>query len=484
MRLDPEICDRARLSRDPRFDGRFFVAVKTTGIYCRPICPARTSARKNVRYFPTAGAASEAGYRPCLRCRPESAPGSPAWNGASTTVSRTLRLVAEGALHGRSVEDLSRNLGVTPRHVRRLFARHLGASPRSIAMTQRLHFAKKLLDETSLPVGQIALASGFGSVRSFNDAFKRTYGRPPRDLRRRPRAPHGERPHLGWTLMLSYRPPLDWSALIGFLAPRTTPGVEKVDGETYRRTIFLDGNAGAIEVSPVSGRHTVRLTVHHTDPKTLLFVVRRVRNVFDLDADTEEIVEHLELDPAIAGLVRERRGLRVPGAWDGFELAVRAILGQQVTVKGATTLAGRLVRAYGRSIPEPVFDDLERLFPRPCDLRHVDPATVGVPTARARTLTHLAAAVEAGKIAFDDSMPPETVRERLLCLPGVGEWTAEYVAMRALRDPDAFPASDLGLLTAMSSGESRATPAALRRTAEAWRPWRAYAAMHLWSGLS
>ena len=212
--------------------------------------------------------------------------------------------------------------------------------------------------------------------------------------------------------------------------------------------------------------------------------MRRVRGVFDLDADTEEIGEHLERDPAIAGLVRERRGLRVPGAWDGFELAVRAILGQQVTVKGATTLAGRLVRAYGRSAPELVFEDLDRLFPRPCDLRHVDPATVGVPAARALTLTHLAAAVESGEIAFDDSMPQETVRRRLLRLPGVGEWTAEYVAMRALRDPDAFPASDLGLLTAMSSGELRATPARLRRTAESWRPWRAYAAMHLWSGLS
>jgi len=479
--MDTEICERARLSRDPRFDGRFFVAVVTTGIYCRPICPAPRPKKENVRYFPTAAAATAAGFRPCLRCRPESAPGSPAWNGASTTVQRTLRLVADGALNGRGLGELASRLGVTPRHVHRLCVRHLGAAPRSIAATRRLLFAKKLLDETTLPVGQIALASGFGSVRSFNDAFRKTYRRTPREVRRA--SPSAGRPAdgPGWTLRLSYRPPMDWSALLDFLAPRATPGVERVEGETYSRTILVDGRPGAIVVRPCPGEHALALTVHHPESEILFDVVRRVHGAFDLDADTEEIREHLARDPLLREAVRARRGLRVPGAWDGFELAVRAILGQQVSVKGATTLAGRLAQAYGRSAGDSAVEGLDRIFPGPPELRVVDPSVVGVPAARARTIELLAASVARGEITFDDTMPPEALRARLTAVPGIGEWTAEYVAMRALRDPDAFPATDLGLLTAMSDGAGRAEPATLRRHAEAWRPWRAYAAMHLWS---
>jgi AraC family transcriptional regulator of adaptative response / DNA-3-methyladenine glycosylase II len=479
--LDPETCDRARLSRDPRFDGRFFVAVITTGVFCRPICPARRPNRKNVRYFRTAGACSEAGFRPCLKCRPESAPGSPPWNGASTTVARTLRLVGEGVHHGRSLRELASQLGVTERHVRRLFVRYLGAPPRAIAMTERLLFAKKLLDETGLPVAQIALASGFGSVRSFNDAFRKTYRRTPREVRTHARSNGRGAGSAGWTLKLGYRPPLDWSGLTGFLAPRATPGVERVEGETYARTIVMDDRPGAIVVHPHPGAHALALTVHHPEPRTLFDVARRVRGMFDLDADTEEIREHLGSDPILAPAVAARRGLRVPGAWDGFELTVRAILGQQVSIKGATTLTGRLVRAYGRPVAVPEVEGLDRLFPGPSELSAVDPAAVGIPAARARTIERLAAAVARGEIAFDDAMPPETVRERLTGVAGIGEWTAEYVAMRALRDPDAFPASDLGLLNAVSAGGERAAPATLRHLAQAWRPWRAYAAIYLWS---
>jgi len=435
-----------------------------------------------VRYYPTAGAAAEAGFRPCLRCRPESAPGSPAWNGASTTVTRTLRLVAEGGFHGRSVEELSERLGVTTRHLRRLFTRHLGASPKSVALTQRLHFAKKLLDETRLPVAEIALASGFGSVRSFNEAFRKTYDRTPRDVRRLARDGGVSPTSSGWSLKLSYRPPLDWGAMVGFLGPRATPGVERIEGEVYRRTIEIDGRVGALEVRPASGDHALVLTIHHPDSRTLFAIVSRVRQLFDLDADTSEISERLRGDRRLARAVRARPGLRVPGAWDGFELAVRAILGQQVSVKGATTLAGRLTRLYGREMREPVFDGLERLFPRPSELCALDPQAVGLPAARARAVENLARAVRDGKLDFGETASSENVRRALADLPGIGPWTVEYVAMRALRDPDAFPESDLGLLTALTTGDRRIKPTELRARAEAWRPWRAYAAMHLWCG--
>jgi AraC family transcriptional regulator of adaptative response / DNA-3-methyladenine glycosylase II len=400
----------------------------------------------------------------------------------STTVARTLRLVADGGFHGRSVEELSGRLGISARHLHRLFTRHLGASPKAVARTQRLHFAKKLLDETELAVAEIALASGFGSVRSFNEAFRKTYDRTPREVRQLARDGCGGSSSDGWSLKLAYRPPFDHDALIGFLGPRATPGVEQVDGTVYRRSLEIDGSVGALEVRPAPGRDALVLTVHHPDPRALFPIATRTRRLFDLDADPVEVSERLWRDGRLARLARRRPGLRVAGAWDGFELAVRAILGQQVSVKAATTLAGRVAERYGREVRKPVVEGLDRLFPRPAELCSIEPAKVGLTAARARAVEHLARAVRDGKLDLSETACPDEARRALAALPGLGTWTVEYVAMRGLRDPDAFPASDLGLRTAWSTGGRRITAAQLRARAEAWRPWRAYAAMHLWCG--
>ena len=481
-----EIYERARLARDARFDGHFYIGVKTTGIYCRPICPANAPKSENVAFFPSAAAAAEAGFRPCLRCRPECAPGTPAWSGTSTTVRRGLRLIASGALDDGDIEQLAERLGVTSRHMRRLFTRHLGASPLAVAHTQRLHFAKRLIDDTDLSMQHIAAAAGYGSVRRFNDAFKKTYGRSPRELRKvaEPEGSGGR--HATLTVRLPYRRPFSWDSLLSFYRDRTTPGVETVQGNRYLRTLSLDGEHAIVEIAPAPQGDFLSLTLHSVRTHRLFEVVQLAREVFDLDAPIGEIAQTLRKDPVLKQALRQNRGVRVPGAWDGFELTVRAILGQQISVKAATTIAGRIAERYGERLAVPASYDgpgLARVFPAAATLRRARFNNIGIVRARAQTLRRIASAVDDGEIGFDPAQDPQEFAAALTSIKGIGEWTAQYVAMRALKNPDAFPASDLGLLKAIDYPD-RVTPTALAGRAEEWRPWRAYAALLLWGSLS
>ncbi len=425
MELDRLACDRARRSRDARFDGRFFIAVTSTGIYCRPICPARAPKDENVRYFPTAAAAEAAGFRPCLRCRPEAAPGTPAWHGTSAVVSRALRLIGEGALDGDGVERLADRLGVTGRHLRRLFRQHLGATPLEVALTRRAHFAKKLLDETSLGFDEVAFASGYGSLRRFNGQIRRTFRRTPTELRRLARRRVASDPEC-YRFRLAYRPPYDWDAMLGFLESRAIPGVEFVEESTYRRTIAVDGKSGVIEVSRLDACSSLGLSVRVPDPRALLLIVERVRCLFDLGADPAVIAEHLGSDPRLRGPLSEHPGIRVPGAWDGFELAVTAILGPRIAGRVAATFGSPVAGGFG----------LERLFPTARQLLSAPIERAGVGTARADAIRALAHQAFDGEVA----------------LPGIDG------------EPEVFPSVDPDL----------------RRQAERWRPWRAYAFMLLW----
>ncbi|MDE2181520.1 MAG: helix-turn-helix domain-containing protein [Alphaproteobacteria bacterium] len=474
-----DVCFRALSTRDCRFDGRLFVGVSTTGIYCRPICPARTPKRENCRFFPSAAAAQAAGFRPCLRCRPEISPDAAAWRGTSNTVSRALAFIAEGGCDSDAgVGALAERVGVGERQLRRLFDRHLGAPPVAVAQTRRILFAKQLIQDTDLAMAEIAEASGFGSVRRFNDVFRKLYGRTPRELRVRRSARHS-----GVTVKLGYRPPYDWDAMLEFLAARAIVGVEAVEAGHYARTIEIDGEAGSVAVSP--GRGHLAATIRFPNVRAFLGIVARLRRLFDLDADVQAIGAHLSIDTALAPLVAKRPGLRAPGGWDGFELAVRAILGQQVSVAAARKLAGHLVNRTTPSLSAAVTGDerLTALFPTPQRLAAADLATFGMPRARRASLLALAHAVvdEPGLLEMAGSFE-ETIL-RLLALPGFGPWTAQYWALRFLRDSDAFPAADVALLRspAVARRGQRPTPKALLARAEAWRPWRAYAAQHLWT---
>ena len=462
------------MSRDPRFDGKFFIGVAGSGVYCRSICPAPTAKEKNVRYFSTAAAAAEAGFRPCLRCRPECSPGTPAWLGTSNTVSRALRLIDEAGLEDGGVEPLAARLGVGSRHLRRLFLKHLGATPTAVAHTRRLHFAKKLIDETQLPMTQIAVASGFGSVRRFNAGIREVYHRTPTQIRRLARQKQGEAENQ-YLFRLRFRPPYDWKGMLAFLAVRATPGVEFVEAGSYRRSISLNGNHGYFEVSLDETNHALAARVQFGDPRSLFFITERIRAMFDLNADWVAIVENLKNDRALAERISLDPGLRVPGCWNGFELTVRAILGQQVSVKGATTLAGRLAGAFGESFRS--VSGLTHIFPTAQVLAEANVAGIGLPRARAETIRALARAVCMGQINFGSVADTDEFLMRLQEVPGIGNWTAQYVAMRALGEPDAFPSSDLGLMRALRLS----SVSELERRAEGWRPWRAYAAMHLWS---
>lgn len=476
--------ERARLSRDSRFDGQFFIGVKTTGIYCRPICPANPPRRENVEFFPTAAAAGEAGFRPCLRCRPECAPGTPAWYGTSTTVRRGLRLIANGALDDDNVEQLAERLGVTSRHLRRLFNRHVGASPLAVAHTQRLHFAKRLIDQTDLPLADIAVAAGYGSVRRFNDAFRKTYKRAPRELRRRGREDEPLVDGSSLSVSLSYRRPFDWSRLLDFFRARAIPGVESVADGVYRRTIRAAGQAGVIEVRHHDAAERLVLTSHGVRTTDLFTVVQKTRELFDLDAPVADIHDVLANDAVLARHLGKHPVARVPGSWDGFELTVRAVLGQQVSVKAATTLSGRIVDRYGEPTGRDVAQrfGLTHLFPEPAKLGHARFNDMGIVGSRAATIRRIARATEDGELNFDDAADMANLCETLLAIRGIGEWTVQYVAMRALKNPDAFPSADLGLLKAFDApGEKRLKPKELEALAEAWRPWRAYAALLLWS---
>ena len=482
MTLDPETCYRAFASRDRRFEGRFVTAVVTTGIYCRPGCPARLPRRRNIRFYACPAAAEEAGFRPCLRCRPDAVPGTPAWIGTSATVNRALRLIDEGALDGAGIEPLASRLGVTGRHLRRLFAEHLGASPLAVARTRRVHFARRLIDETRLPLGDVALSAGFSNVRRFNHAIRETFRRAPRELRRSNGSAAGVRAAApgALTLTLRARPPFDSAALLSFLALRAIPGLESVDSGVYRRAIEVEGARGTVAVTPTG--EGVEVVVRLPVPRDLIHVAARVSRMFDLDADPAHVLAHLARDPLLARATAGRRDLRVPGAWDPFELAVRAILGQQISVRGAATLAGRLVREFGEPLPaaEP---GLTHVFPAPAKLAHADLSRIGLTRARADALHALASAVARGELRFDRLGGLDDAVTQLRGLPGIGEWTAQYIAMRGLGEPDAFPSGDLGVVRALAgrSGAHR-SPAAILARAEAWRPWRAYAVMALWTG--
>ncbi len=485
-----DIYERARLSRDVRFDGQFFVGVKTTGIYCRPICPAVAPKSRNVTFYSSAAAAGEAGFRPCLRCRPECAPGTPAWSGTSTTVRRGLRLIANGALDEGDIEQLADRLGVTSRHLRRLFTKHLGASPLAVAHTQRLHFAKRLIDQTTLPMNHIASAAGFGSTRRFNDTFKKTYGRPPRELRRSGESEFETGSAL--TIRLPYREPFDWLSMLEFFGGRATPGCEQVVEDAYLRTVVINGEHGVIECRPDSRTGNISLTIHGLSTLALFEVAQRGREMFDLDAPIADIGEALSTDAKLRLLIRKRPGIRVPGAWDGFELMIRAILGQQVSVKAATTLAGRIAQRYGESIvvPESVTGRypelaLNRLFPAPQKLARARFNSIGLVTSRAETIRRVSKAVVDGDLSFDSAQDPDAFCSELTAIRGIGDWTAQYVAMRVLKNPDAFPTADLALLKAFDNDAGhRISSANLQGRAEKWRPWRAYAALLLWSSLS
>jgi AraC family transcriptional regulator of adaptative response / DNA-3-methyladenine glycosylase II len=475
MALDASTCYRALSARDSRFDGRFFTGVLTTGIYCRPVCPARTPRRENVRFFPCAAAAEKEGFRACRRCRPDAAPGTPAWAGTSATVARALRLISAGVLDERPVDALSARLGIGDRHLRRLFHDELGASPGEIAATRRVHFARNLLFETDLPVADVAFSAGFESIRRFNEAFRDAFACAPTEYRRaRNAAPLPP----GLTLKLPYQPPFRWRDLEAFLAPRMIPGVESLAGGVYRRA-FADGDTrGIVEIAPAPGEHALDLRLPSVRPAELLAITTRARRLFDVDADVGTIASHLSRDPELRRDVRRAPGIRVPGSWDPFEVAVRAILGQQVTIAAATTLAGRLVRALGTPLDRPA-GEVTHLFPSAAAVASADLSKLGVPRSRAAALARFAQACVRGE--FDGTGGPdlETFVGKLTAIPGIGPWTAHYVAMRALGEPDAFPSGDLWLRRLAAPGRVLSEKE-LEEMSRAWRPWRSYAAFYLW----
>lgn len=469
--LSWQICSRARLSRDARFDGKFFIAVLTTRIYCRSICPARTCKESNVRYFPTAVAASEAGFRPCLRCRPERSPGTPAWLGTPTTVSRALRLISESGLDEAGIEGLADRVGVGSRHLRRLFIQHLGATPSAVAQTRRLQFAKKLIDETTLPMVQVADAAGFGCVRRFNATIRKVYHRTPTQIRRLAR--QTVQPEDQYVFRLPYRPPYDWQSMLTFLAEKATPGVEVVRDGIYRRCISIQNSSGYFEVSLDRGKDSLLVRVQIPDPRSLFFITERVRAMFDLNADFDDIVKNLRGEPTLQRAAEATPGLRVPGGWDPFELTICAILGQSVSAAGATSLIGRIVRALGQ--PFIGAPGLTHLFPTAEALADADLASLAVPARKAATIRALARAICDRQIHFEGILDLDDFLRRLTSVDGIEKSAAQYVAMRALNEPDAFPSGDRGLQRGLGVRDSRE----LERRANAWRPWRAYAAMYL-----
>jgi AraC family transcriptional regulator, regulatory protein of adaptative response / DNA-3-methyladenine glycosylase II len=467
--LDDNQCYRAILSRDRRFDGVFFVGVKSTGIYCRTVCTAKTPRLENCRFYASAAAAEQAGYRPCLICRPELAPGLAKIDAMGRLAAAAASQIEHGALTEKSVGELSLALGVSDRHLRRIFHREFGVSPIQLAQTQRLLLAKRLLTDSNLSIADIAFASGFSSVRRLNALFQTRYQLQPNALRRSTHLPQD-------TLRceLAYRPPLDWPTLLGFLAGRALVGVEQISGDCYQRTVKIGAHQGWIQVSPIPGQAKLQVEMSASLVAVILPILTRVKLLFDLAADPVLIAEHL-------GDLAGSRGLRVPGAFDGFEVAVRAILGQQVSVKAATTLMGRLVQQFGTPIQLPL-SGLTHLTPTLTQMRQAslpELTALGILPSRATAIIALAQALMNGKLQLDSYAEIEPTVARLKTLPGIGDWTAQYIAMRVLAYPDAFPHGDLGLRKALKVEKS----ALVLQLAEAWRPWRAYAAICLWQSL-
>lgn len=478
MTTDTRRLYRALAARDARFDGVFFVGVSSTGIYCRPVCPARTPRAANCRFFDAAHAAEHAGFRPCLRCRPELAPGSAPIDDGDRIARLVMERLEAGTLGEQAgLEAVAAQFELSSRQMRRIVRSTLGVPPIQLLLTRRLLLAKHLLGDTTLPVTTIAFASGFASLRRFNDAFKRRYGMPPTAVRRGVIAPGAGSDASSSVLRLSYRPPYDWDGILGFLAARAVAGVEHVTPEGYARTVRIGSASGWIRVTRGSGAHELRVEFAHSLTPVLPAVLARIRALFDLTARPDLIAKHLGRDRRLGALVRAMPGVRVPGAFDGFEIAVRAIVGQQVTVKGATTLAGRLAAAYGEPIVTP-YPHLTRITVRASTLAEApadDIAQLGVTSARARSLVALARAYAAGTLHLEPGASERTV-DHLVALPGIGPWTAHYIAMRALAWPDAFPADDLVLRNALGAVSARAA----EELSQAWRPWRSYAVMYLW----
>ena len=472
--LDSDSCYRALATHDARFDGRFFVGVRSTRIYCRPVCGVRLPRRENCRFFMSAAAAETEGFRPCLRCRPELAPGLAAVDASARFAQAAVQLIEDGVLEQGGIEALAARIGITSRHLRRVFDAEFGVSPIDYSQTQRLLLAKRLLTDTSLPVTDVALASGFGSLRRFNALIRARYRMPPSRLRRA--AAPASLPS-AMRFELAYRPPYDWESMLAFLGSRAIAGVEEVDARGYRRTLAVTHrggrSAGWIAVTHAPRRHAVSVAVSASLARAIPAVLARVRHAFDLACDPAPILAQL------GALAQARPGLRVPGACDGFELAVRAVIGQQVSVAGARTLLGRLAGAFGTPLVDASAGAPARLFPSAEDLAQRTPEAlraIGLTAARARTLGALARAVAGGAVTLMPGVDVERTRKALEAIRGIGPWTSAYIAMRALGWPDAFPDNDLVVLRAL--GETRAKRA--RERSEAWRPWRAYAVMHLW----
>jgi AraC family transcriptional regulator of adaptative response / DNA-3-methyladenine glycosylase II len=468
------ICERARLSRDPRFDGAFFIGVVTTGIYCRPVCPVRQPAAENVRYYPSAAAAEEAGFRPCRRCLPERAARVPEWCIGSRTVIRGLRLIDAGVLDSEDSTGLAARLGVTARHLNRLFHEELGATPKAVAMNRRRALAKRLIDETRLPFSQVALQAGYRSLRRFNDDVRRCYGRHPSAIRAVSRNRPREAGDRAFSLRLPVREPYNAPWVFEFLKRRALAGFEEVGEACYRRRVFdTEGNDHWISVTWEAGG--LRLQVPAACTVALSDILLRVRRVFDLDADSRTIDGDLAEDSLLAEVVTGHGGLRVPGAWDGFETTVRAILGQQVSVDRATALAHKLLDRYG---PTCLQD--------PAALARATPAEIGLPGRRGLAISRLATEVAAGALDLHEGADAGKLAVVLCAIPGIGPWTAGYVAMRVAKDPDAYPVNDwvvLKMLERAPATAAVAKAAAAGRAgshADGWRPWRAYAVMYLW----
>lgn len=479
---------RAMVAKDPRFDGVFFAGIKTTGIYCRPICRVKTPHETSCVFFTSQAEAEAAGFRPCLRCRPELAPYALQQNLAHAI----WRKIAAGALNHQSLEEFADGIGLSSRQLRRVVQQEFGLSPIEIAQTQRLLFAKKLLQETHLPMTEVAYAAGFGSLRRFNALFEQRYHLTPAAIRKQTAADEDIRPERLLSLRLAYRPPLAWPELLRYSAGRALTGIEYVDFEKlcYSRTVRIGECEGWVQLSHLPERQQLALSVSSALQSVLMPLIERLRNQFDLEANPAMIAQHLQQDPRLAAQLLKTPGLRVPGAFDTFELAIRAILGQQVSVAGATTVAARLVARFGREVP--VSSDLPSAlqyhFPRAEDLAQasIDAiAGLGMPGKRAATVVAFAQFVADGGLDLPPHLPLEEVIARLKALPGIGEWTAQYIAMRGLRYPNAFPAGDLGLQKAVSENlEQRCSEKELQAMSQAWSPWRSYAALLLWQSLS
>jgi AraC family transcriptional regulator of adaptative response / DNA-3-methyladenine glycosylase II len=475
--LDPAICWQAIYSRDPRFDGRFFAAATSTGLYCRNVCPVPFAKPKNIVLYVCAAAAEAAGFRPCRRCQPQAAPGTPAWIGSSAVVSRAFRLILEGALNDGNVDQLAERLGIGSRHLRRLFVQHLGASPIKIATTQRIHLARKLLDESHLPITKIAHYAGFKSIREFNHAMRQSTGQSPSALRRLGESPRSGPRQTGLELRLPYRPPFHWDYLLAFLRQRAVRGTEVVSKDSYSRTIESGNAAGILQVTHDGSASRLLVRLELPSYEGLSQIVERVRRIFDLNADPIQIANHLSHDPRFKALSLRAPGLRAPGVWDGFEGAVLAILGQSLSGGSRNRDADRLIQRFGAGLNSSI-KGLDYVFPRPETLADADLSLAGISPNRAASLRKLAAAVARGDLSFDNSKPLEETVAILRETCGISENTAQWIALRSFGEPDAFPFADRKLRRGLGRGILVPASEAVL-AAEPWRPWRAYAALHL-----